>query len=99
MAAALLQLVANGMQQKLATMLDRPKEMSSNLISCSLYATSLHLEELRQNTCRVPRLLPANSGSAGVSANLPDDQTIEQPLGQTESSNLRSHYLICSLRV
>jgi len=39
MAAALLQLVANGMQQKLATMLDRPKEMSSNLISCSLYAT------------------------------------------------------------
>ncbi len=55
------------------------------LLICNVVASG----ELTRNDRRVRRLLPANAGSAGVSANLSDDQTTEQSLGQTESSNLR----------
>ena len=86
------------MQQKLAIRLE-PANRNEFKFGLTLLICNKVASRREETNYRVPHLLPANTGSAGVPANLPHDQTIEQPLGQTGGPNFGGYYLVCSLRV
>jgi hypothetical protein len=75
--AALLQLVASGVQQKLVTSLDWPIEMNLTFRSLVVICNMIASRKIERGWALRPHLLETSVGSADVFAHLSNEETIE----------------------